>query len=107
MNFDRAVSIIKEVRGTQLQADVVDAFLRLVDKGEFRAPDDVGGGTTEDINNIHKQQQRYEKERKEKEEKTEQAEKEKAEKTPKEEKALKEEKAPKEEKTPKEEKSQD
>ena len=56
MNFDKAVSIIKEVSGTQLQADVVDAFLRLVDKGEFRAPDDVGGGSTEDINNIHKKQ---------------------------------------------------
>ena len=67
MNFDKAVSIIKEVRGTQLEADVVDAFLRLVDKGEFRAPDDVGGGTTEDINNIHKQQQRYEQEKKERE----------------------------------------
>ncbi len=67
MNFDRAVSIIKEVRGTQLTADVVDAFLRLVDKGEFRAPDDVGGGTTEDINNIHEQQKRYEQEKKERE----------------------------------------
>ena len=56
MNFEKAVSIIKEVRGTQLQSDVVDAFLRLVDKGKFRAPDDFGGGTTEDINNIHKKQ---------------------------------------------------
>ena len=56
MNFEKAVSIIKEVRGTHLQSDVVDAFLRLVDKGEFRAPDDFGGGTTEDINNIHKKQ---------------------------------------------------
>ncbi len=54
MNFEKAVSIIKGARGTQLTADVVDAFLRLVDKGEFRAPDDVGGGTTEDIDNIHK-----------------------------------------------------
>ena len=54
MNFEKAVSIIKSVRGTQLTADVVDAFLRLVDKGEFRAPDDIGGGTTEDIDNIHK-----------------------------------------------------
>ena len=61
--------IHQEVRGTQLEADVVDAFLRLVDKGEFRAPDDVGGGTTEDINNIHKQQQRYEQEKKERESK--------------------------------------
>ncbi|MBR4627918.1 MAG: HD domain-containing protein [Ruminococcus sp.] len=56
MNFDKAVSIMKEVRGTQLAEDVVDAFLRLVDKGEFRAPDDEGGGTTEDIDNIHKKQ---------------------------------------------------
>ena len=54
MNFDKAVSIMKEVRGTQLTEDVVDAFLRLVEKGEFRAPDDEGGGTTEDIDNIHK-----------------------------------------------------
>ncbi len=61
MNFEKAVSIIKEVRGTQLQSDVVDAFLRLVDKGKFRAPDDFGGGTTEDINNIHKKQNEEEK----------------------------------------------
>lgn len=54
MNFDKAVSIVKEVRGTQLTSDVVDAFLRLVDKGEFRAADDNGGGTTEDIDNIRK-----------------------------------------------------
>lgn len=64
MNFDKAVSIIKEVAGTQLQSDVVDAFLRLVEKGEFRAPDDDGGGTTEDINNIHKQQQKQEEDKK-------------------------------------------
>ena len=61
MNFEKAVSIIKDVRGTQLQSDVVDAFLRLVDKGKFRAPDDFGGGTTEDINNIHKKQNQEEK----------------------------------------------
>lgn len=36
MDFEKCVSIIKEVRGTQLTPDVVDAFLRLVDKGEFR-----------------------------------------------------------------------
>ncbi len=54
MNFDKVVSIVKEVRGTQLDSEVVDAFLSLVDKGEFRAPDDNGGGSTEDINNIHK-----------------------------------------------------
>ncbi|MBR6404319.1 MAG: HD domain-containing protein [Eubacterium sp.] len=58
MNFEKAVSIIKEVSGTQLFPDVVDAFVRLVEKGKFRAPDDEGGGTTEDINNIHKKQDR-------------------------------------------------
>ena len=52
MNFDKVVSIIREVSGTQLASDVVDAFLRLVDKGEFRAPDDDGGGSTEHIENI-------------------------------------------------------
>ena len=54
MNFDKAISIIQEVSGTQLTADVVDAFMRLVEKGEFRAEDDQGGGTFEDISNIHK-----------------------------------------------------
>ncbi len=54
MNFDRVVSIIQEVSGTQLTSDVVDAFMRLVNKGEFRAPDDHGGGTTENIDNIRK-----------------------------------------------------
>ncbi len=66
MNFEKAVSIIKEAAGTQLTADVVDAFLRLVEKGEFRAPDDHGGGTTEDIDNIHK---KFEKEAKDEEKK--------------------------------------
>ncbi|MBP5178921.1 MAG: HD-GYP domain-containing protein, partial [Lachnospiraceae bacterium] len=56
MNFEKAVSIIKEVSGTQLTEDVVDAFLRLVDRGFFKAEDDDGGGSTEDINNIHKKQ---------------------------------------------------
>ena len=54
MNFDKAVSIVREVRGTQLMEDVVDAFLRLVEKGEFRADDDKGGGSTDDIDNIRK-----------------------------------------------------
>ena len=54
MNFEKAVSIVQAVAGSQLQEDVVDAFLRLVEKGEFRAPDDTGGGTTEDIDNIRK-----------------------------------------------------
>ncbi len=57
MNFDKAVSIIKEVSGTQLTSDVVDAFLRLVEKGKFRAADDHGGGSTEDINNIRQSYQ--------------------------------------------------
>ena len=74
MNFEKAVSIIKEVAGTQLTADVVDAFLRLVEKGEFRAPDDHGGGTTEDINNINKKfddQKKAEDEKKAEENKSE------------------------------------
>ena len=54
MNFDKVVSIIKEVSGTQLSPKVVEAFLRLVDKGEFRAPDDDGGGSTESIENLRK-----------------------------------------------------
>lgn len=54
MNFDKAVSIIKEVSGTQLTKDVVDAFMRLVERGEFREIDDFGGGTTENIDNIQK-----------------------------------------------------
>ena len=52
MNFDKVVSIIKEVSGSQLTSDVVDAFLRLVEKGEFRDPDDTGGGSMENIENI-------------------------------------------------------
>ncbi|MBQ9009736.1 MAG: HD-GYP domain-containing protein [Clostridia bacterium] len=52
MNYEKAVSIIREGAGTQLTADVVDAFLRLAEKGKFRAPDDHGGGTTENIDNI-------------------------------------------------------
>ena len=53
MNFEKVVAIIKEVSGSQLALDVVDAFLRLVKKGEFRAPDDHGGGSMESIENIH------------------------------------------------------
>ena len=56
MNFDKVVSIIKEVSGTQLASDVADAFLRLVEKGEFRDPDDAGGGSTENIENIRSKQ---------------------------------------------------
>ncbi len=55
MNFDKVVSIIKGASGTQLTPDVVDAFLRLVDKGELRAPDDTGGGSMENIENIRKE----------------------------------------------------
>ena len=69
MNFEKAVSIMKEVRGTQPTSDVVDAFMRLVEKGEFRAPDDDGGGTVEDIDNIRK---KLEKEQTEKDKKSEQ-----------------------------------
>ena len=53
MNFNKVVSIIKEVSGTQLTPDVVDAFLRLVKKGKFRDPNDHGGGSMETIENIH------------------------------------------------------
>ena len=56
MNFEKVVSIIKEVSGTQLAPDVVDAFVRLVDKGELRDPDDHGGGSMENIENIRKVQ---------------------------------------------------
>lgn len=52
MNFDKAVSIIKEGSGTQLTPDVVDAFLRLAARGELRAPDDTGGGTMDAVENI-------------------------------------------------------
>ena len=68
MNFDKVVSIITEVSGTQLTADVVDAFLRLVEKGEFRDPKDNGGGTTDDIDNIHRKYAESEKKEKEKKE---------------------------------------
>lgn len=57
MNYEKVIDIIRDVSGTQLTEDVVDAFLRLAEKGEFRAPDDTGGGTTEDISNIHKNQE--------------------------------------------------
>ena len=66
MNFEKVVSIIRDASGTQLTEDVVDAFLRIVDRGGFRAPDDIGGGSTEDIDNIHKRFEKEEKEEKEK-----------------------------------------
>ncbi len=55
MNFEKAVSIIRENSGTQFEKDVVDAFVRLIEKGKItRAEDDNGGGTTENIDNIRK-----------------------------------------------------
>ena len=54
MNFEKVVAVISNARGTQLAEDVVDAFLRVVERGGFRAPDDDGGGAMEDIDNIHK-----------------------------------------------------
>lgn len=48
MPFAKVLSIIKEVRGTQLDAEVVDAFLRLVDQGKFKAPDDDSWPPKED-----------------------------------------------------------
>ena len=51
MNFEVVVSIIRGASGTQLTPDVVDAFLRLVARGEFRARDDDGGGCTTEIDN--------------------------------------------------------
>ena len=60
MNFNKVVSIITEVSGTQLATDVVHAFLRLVGKGEFRDPNDNGEGSTEDIDNIRRRLQEEE-----------------------------------------------
>ena len=37
MDFEKVISIIREVSGSQLNPEVVDAFLRLVDKGEIKA----------------------------------------------------------------------
>ena len=48
MPFAKVYSIIKEVRGTQLDSEVVDAFMRLVDQGKFRAPDDDSWPPKED-----------------------------------------------------------
>ena len=52
MNFDKVVEIIKDAAGTQLDPEVVEAFLRLAESGLLRAPDDTGGGSTENIENI-------------------------------------------------------
>jgi energy-coupling factor transport system substrate-specific component len=48
MPFDKVVSIIKEVRGTQLDSEVVDAFLSLVDKGVLKDVDDRTAGALGD-----------------------------------------------------------
>lgn len=39
MEFEKVLSIIREVSGTQLNPEVVDAFFRLVDKGKIKAAD--------------------------------------------------------------------
>ena len=52
MNFDKAVSIIRENSGKQFDEEVVNAFLRLVDRGEFRALDDTGGGSMQEVDNL-------------------------------------------------------
>ncbi len=63
MNFDKVMEIMDEVSGTQLTTDVVEALKRLAAKDMLKAKDDFGGGSTEDINNIHK---RFEQEEKDK-----------------------------------------
>ena len=40
MGFKKVLGIMKEARDTQLQGDVVDAFLSLVEKGEIKPFDD-------------------------------------------------------------------
>jgi len=67
MNFDRVMEIMQEVSGTQLTADVVDALQRLADKGMLKASDDMGGGSTESIDNIHKHFEEEEKSKEDKE----------------------------------------
>jgi energy-coupling factor transport system substrate-specific component len=48
MPFDKVVSIIKEVSGTQLASEVVNAFLSLVDKGILKDVDDKTAGALGD-----------------------------------------------------------
>ena len=48
MPFAKVYSIIKEVRGTQLDSEVVDAFMKLVGEGKFVAPDDDSWPPKED-----------------------------------------------------------
>ena len=46
------VEYIRDVAGTQLTEDVVEAFLRLVEQEKLRAPDDDGGGNMTEIDNV-------------------------------------------------------
>ena len=57
MNFEKVVEIIKDGSGTQFSPEVVKAFLNLVAKGEFKAPDDNGGGSTEIVDNSKREHQ--------------------------------------------------
>ena len=52
MNFDKVMSIMENGKGTQFAPDVVDALLRLGDK--LKAPDDLGGGSTKEVDNIER-----------------------------------------------------
>ena len=55
MQFDKVVSIIKDSAGTQLTPDVVDAFVRLVDKGEIHADKKDGKKDAKEVINIHEE----------------------------------------------------
>ena len=48
MPFEKVVGIIKEVSGTQLDPEVVNAFLSLVDKGVLKDVDDKTAGALGD-----------------------------------------------------------
>ena len=48
MDFNKVVGIMKDAAGTQLTEDVIEAFLRLVDKGEIRGHLDEDQDTPED-----------------------------------------------------------
>ena len=48
MDFNKVVGIMKDAAGSQLTEDVVEAFLRLVDKGEIRGHLDEDQDTPED-----------------------------------------------------------
>jgi len=58
MKFEKVVSIIREEAGKQLTQDVVDAFLLLAERGEFRAKNDDGSGSEENIDNIRERLER-------------------------------------------------